>query len=99
MIKHDYKPQSNQKLLKNPFQMNIPEWLTHPYLIIGMAVSILLLGIVLSLPDSQSEIPVVIEELKESVRQEVLEVESGTESEAVYGEPIDIQLELKSAVV
>lgn len=100
MIKHDYKPQSNQKLLKNPLQMNIPEWLTHPYLIIGMAVSILLLGIVLSLPESQDEVPVVIEELDESVELEMLvqEAESGKASEAVYGEPIDIQLEIKSVV-
>jgi murein DD-endopeptidase MepM/ murein hydrolase activator NlpD len=100
MIKHDYKPQSNQKLLKKPLRMDIPEWLTHPYLIIAMAVSTLLLAIVLSLPESDSEVVPVITEFEETLEQDayVLNEELNVDNETVYGEPIDIQLEIRSSI-
>ena len=88
MIKHDYKPQSNQKLLNS--SLELPEWLTHPYLILGTAVSVLFLAIVLSLPEAEEEPIMAIEQANEIIQLEINEPQSNN-----YSAPIDIPLEIK----
>jgi murein DD-endopeptidase MepM/ murein hydrolase activator NlpD len=100
MIKHDYKPQSNKKLLEKPLQIKIPEWLTHPYLIIATATAVLSLAIVLSFPDSKEEVPASIDALGEAIQLDLIQQETTQQSSqnTAYSEPIDIQLEIKSNV-
>lgn len=84
MIKHDYKPQNKQEFLKPPTSLKLPAWLTHPYLIGGMAVCILLLAIVLSLPEPTEQPIIALED-----------VDLNTQPTNNYGDPIAIQLEIK----
>lgn len=37
MIKHDYKPQNNQRILDSDRYATLPAWASHPYMIIGYA--------------------------------------------------------------
>lgn len=83
MIKHDYKPQNNQEFSGNPTKFQLPEWITHPFLIIGMAISVLALALVLSSADPQPETPLVIQEAK-------LDIEHSKS----YSAPITIPLQL-----
>ena len=90
MIKHDYKPHNNQKLFKKPFQLKLPQWLTHPYLIFGTAFCVLLLALILSYPESKDE-PVLSVEVIELNQQDLSD-----KLETLYSEPIEIQLEALS---
>jgi murein DD-endopeptidase MepM/ murein hydrolase activator NlpD len=81
MIKHDYKPQTGQKKL-NPFKRGqIPAWMTHPYLILGMAISVMALAWLLSLPEPRDEVEIhqvpllSLEQAKQEVQQEVVEAQ------------------------
>lgn len=54
MIKHDYRPQNNQKYFKPPFFERLPAWASHPYAIISTAAFFLLITILL-FKDNQIE--------------------------------------------
>ena len=82
MIKHDYKPQSNQEFFKLPENLTFPKWSTHPYLIISMAICILALALVLSYSSEEDETLLTVEDAVAAAKKE-----------ATYSEPIDIPLE------
>ncbi|WP_444997175.1 OapA family protein [Aliikangiella sp. IMCC44359] len=85
MIKQDYKPQNNQEFSRSSLKSSFPKWLTHPFLIIGMAVCILLLALVLSDSDKKSDAILVVEEVNNIVEQKKR-----------YSTPVEINLELKN---
>ena len=85
MIKHDYKPQNNQEFSKSSSNFEFPEWMTHPFLIAGSALAVLVIGVLLMPNDANEENLTAIEEI---------EVTAVTEKQ--YSDPIDIQLEIKS---
>lgn len=95
MIKHDYKPQNNQELSGKRVKFPIPEWISHPFLIIGMAVSILALALVLSSADPEPEPPLIIQE--EKIPLIVEKEKAVTTSTKSYSEPISIPLQLEQA--
>lgn len=92
MIKHDYKPENSPQISLSKFSWQAPAWLSHPYMILAMALSILALGIVLSLPDEEDE-TLALEEVNQ-VAEAVAEEYTQAELDPVYGEPIEIPLEI-----
>ena len=91
MIKHDYKPQNNQELSGTSHNFGLPEWIFHPYLIAGMAVSILMLALVLSSSEPEPETMLIVTE----VNQAVEEAKTADHPEKLYSDPIEIPLEIK----
>jgi len=85
MIKHDYKPQNNQEFSKSSKQIQLPDWMTHPFLIAGTAISVLIIGVLLLPSEEAAERVPTITEIEEEVSKD-----------ASYSAPIDIQLEIKS---
>ena len=85
MIKHDYKPQNNQEFSLKSEQLTLPEWMTHPFLIIGTALFVVIIGALL-LPS---------EETTPEPQVTIAEIETVASEEKQYSDPITIQLELK----
>ncbi|MET1256993.1 peptidoglycan DD-metalloendopeptidase family protein [Aliikangiella maris] len=86
MIKQDYKPQNNNALSKRSHTFKIPTWMTHPFLIGGMAVCVLALAWVLSVEPSESESMLVVEQVNQVVEENKL-----------YSSPIEIDLSLENS--
>jgi len=85
MIKHDYKPQNSKTIFKRPAPLTLPSWMTHPFLIVGVALAILALAFRLSAPEPAEDALATIESVEKMAQQEKF-----------YSDPIAIQLELKS---
>jgi murein DD-endopeptidase MepM/ murein hydrolase activator NlpD len=111
MIKHDYRPQNKQKLLKSLFLDRLPAWSNHPYVIISTAVVIIVLAILL-FKDKQTSIDspakkAVINKPTEK-DQSPTQLRSNTELDKQnntpntiqkpinYSAPVDIPLEISS---
>jgi len=110
MIKHDYKPQNNKRILNQGFFDHLPAWATHPYMILSMAVLTMLLAFLLS-EDNESQLEQSGNELTQSDAAEYqsgeininnLQVEpsvssANTTQSPNYSEPIDIPLQFSSS--
>ncbi len=74
--------------MRKPLFNRLPGWITHPYLIIGMALSSLTLAIILSSPDPKPEPADIVDTINKEAAENAL----------TYGTPISIPLELKSDI-